>query len=225
MTRKSDQPNIQKKAVLFFDICSSSKILEDLVKTDNLKVWRDLLIQIKLFLSDNADQFHFTIYKFLGDGWVLLFEENIFGGKLIDFLKLLSNTYSDLYERKIKTLLEVKPKIVGLTFGIDMGPLIRIVMNEKEEFIGRPINIASRLQGAIKDNDTSPQYKALISGHFYSKIKKDFPPEIKVEHAERVLKNISDGQKFSCYKVSLFPKEAKSNPNSKAGRLLKKLDE
>jgi class 3 adenylate cyclase len=40
---------------------------------------------------------------------------------------------------------------MGLTFGMDHGDVIRLVMNGKPEYIGRALNIASRLQGKVKE--------------------------------------------------------------------------
>jgi len=60
---------------VFFDICSSTTILEDLLRTDNQVRWRNLLILLKKFLSAEAKTQPFLLYKFIGDGWILLFDE------------------------------------------------------------------------------------------------------------------------------------------------------
>ena len=51
MTQPSDK-NIVRHTVLSFDICSSTKIMEDLLITGNINLWRDFLINIKEFLID-----------------------------------------------------------------------------------------------------------------------------------------------------------------------------
>lgn len=225
MTRDEDSMKLERKVVVVFDICSSSKILEDLLRTENQKKWRNLLIKVKKFIVKQKDSLNFEIYKFLGDGWILLFDENINGGRLIEFLQKLSTFYTDEYAAKIKDTLETSPEIVGITIGIDRGTLIKIVMNSLTEYIGRPLNIAARLQGAIKDKDESPQNKLLISGHYYATIKKQFPKGIEGVITSRILRNISEEAKIKCYKVQLFPEIESSNSKkiSKAGALLERL--
>ena len=72
-TLVDEEPQSEDKLVVFFDMCSSSKILEDLHQTGNLKKYRDLLILIKEFLLDKQQSGICEIYKFIGDGWALLF--------------------------------------------------------------------------------------------------------------------------------------------------------
>ena len=69
MTDKSENIRVAKKIVVFFDICSSTSILEDLIRTENQKLWRDLLIEFKEYLVKQQSSVGFVIYKFLGDGW------------------------------------------------------------------------------------------------------------------------------------------------------------
>lgn len=73
MTRPDDSLTIEQKCVVVFDICSSTTILEDLLRSDSEKRWRDLLIDIKRFLVAQREVREFEIYKFMGDGWILLF--------------------------------------------------------------------------------------------------------------------------------------------------------
>ena len=79
MTRRSEDLSVEEKVVIFFDICSSSTILEDLLATDNMKIFRNVLISIKSFLKTRASQDEFVLYKFIGDGWVLLFPPDVSG--------------------------------------------------------------------------------------------------------------------------------------------------
>ena len=53
---------------------------------------------------------------------------------------------------KLEDQLSRVPKVMGLTFGMDHEDVIRLVMNGKPEYIGRALNIASRLQGKVKRN-------------------------------------------------------------------------
>jgi class 3 adenylate cyclase len=205
MTSDDEEMRIEYKIVISFDICSSSNIIEDLTLTNNLKAMRNLLIKMKEFLLEKSELLNFDVYKFTGDGWILLFPENIQGKDLMRFLIELSSFFKQKLTSQIIPLLERPPKITGLTFGIDGGKLIGIVMNLNQEYIGRPLNIACRLQSAIKDKDEHPEYKLLVSKHVFNKhLKrlKGYNPKSVV----RTLKNIRDGEKYQCVKIHIPPR-------------------
>lgn len=74
MTRRDATAEIEKKLVVAFDICSSTTIIEDLHKTEHTIKWRDFLIWIKEYLRIQSTELDFVVYKFTGDGWILLFD-------------------------------------------------------------------------------------------------------------------------------------------------------
>ncbi|KPQ43784.1 MAG: TPR repeat protein [Candidatus Methanoperedens nitroreducens] len=201
MTNDDEEMTIENKIVVSFDICSSSSIIEDLTLTNNLKALRNLLINMKEFMRKRP-ALDFEVYKFTGDGWILLFPENIQGNGLMSFLILLSSFFKEELTSSIIPLLESPPEIMGLTFGIDGGKLIKIVMNENKEYIGRPLNIACRLQSAIKDKDDHPENKILVSKHVfnrYLKSLKGYNPE----NVSRTLRNIRGGERYQCVMIPL----------------------
>ena len=202
MTEPVEDLAIENKIIVTFDICSSSDIMEDLTLTGNLRAMRNLLINIKRFLMNNATTVGFEIYKFTGDGWILLFPEDAKGKFILDFLKELSIEFKRLIGRVVG-LLETKPNILGITFGIEKGPLIRIKMVGRKEYIGRAINIACRLQNAIKDNDQHPEYKVLISSHAFKELLKGLDTYSPVR-VKRKLRNIRGGNEYRCIKLNLF---------------------
>jgi len=203
MSSEKDPPRIEQKIVVAFDICSSTAIIEDLHKTENTKKWRDFLIWIKDYLRTMERRMDFSIYKFTGDGWILLFDFDNPGNTLIDFLKNFCQQFKMRYKRKVENYLETPPVISGLTFGIDRGSLIRFVMNEQTEYVGRAINVACRLQGVIKDRDESPQYKALITRPLYQDIRHCLT-NLKLYQVKRKLRNISGEKEVYCIKASLL---------------------
>lgn len=206
MTLKTSEPKTTEKIVVVFDICSSTAILEDLMLNERLKRWRDLLIGIKDFLRTESADVGFEIYKFLGDGWILLFPVDVNGDALIQFLANLNKKFRNLY-RKVDAVLTTRVPTVGLTFGIDKGTLMFLIMNKKREYIGRPLNIAVRLQGSLKDNDDNPQYKGLISRTVYDEFNKDTKRRLvrthKVVKVKRKLRNIAHGDNYRCMKLRL----------------------
>ena len=87
MTREQDSPQIERKLVVTFDICSSTSIIEDLHKTENTIKWRDFLIWMKRYLEQKSEEYGFYIYKFTGDGWILLFDYDSLGEDIVGFIE------------------------------------------------------------------------------------------------------------------------------------------
>jgi len=193
----------EKHTVLSFDICSSTDILEDLHRTENIKKWSSFLVLIKDYLRKQAGELPFKMYNFTGDGWILLFEYDLNGKLLLNFLESFCKFFKNTFDNKIMPVLESPPEVIGVTFGMERGNLIKIIMNQRSEYIGRAINVACRLQTAIKDNDKHPEYKILMTKQLYNQIKKDIPKKSFVE-VKRNLRNIAGGNKFLCMKKTLL---------------------
>ena len=106
MTTPQDKVRTVKKIVVVFDICSSTALLEDLLRTENQRLWRDLLIRMKTFLMCEEIETPFIIYKFIGDGWILLFNERDISGEwLLEFLEELCREYDRLFKKEIAKVL------------------------------------------------------------------------------------------------------------------------
>jgi class 3 adenylate cyclase len=107
--------------------------------------------------------------------------------------------------RLVKPYLSSMVSEIGLTFGIDEGTLIRFTMMERTEYVGRALNVASRLQSAIKDKDNHPAYKCLISKPAFTGL--GLPrtewSKYKVTPVKRALRNIQGGGEFRCMKLCL----------------------
>lgn len=193
---------IVQKLVVAFDICSSTSIIEDLHKTENTTKWKDFLIWMKKYLNAYAKNLGFSVYKFSGDGWILLFDYGTSCNDLFKFLEDFCVQFKIRYKRKIGDFLETPPNQSGLTFGIDRGSLITFIMNQQEEYVGRSINVACRLQSAIKDKDDVPQYKALITKPLFQWLNKN---SRNIDHriVRRKLRNLAGGKDICCVKVKL----------------------
>lgn len=193
-----------ERIVVVFDICSSSNIIEDLTLTGNLEAYKTLLKTMDNFIRANASAQKYVCYKFLGDGWILLFQTTTSGGNILHYLGMLCKFYRRMFKHIVENHLEQIPDIVGITFGIEKGKLVYTVLNNKPEWFGRAINIACRLQGAIKDNDSSPQYKALMSNQVYNTYFRNIQRIDKYEplKAVRKLRNIRGSDNYNCYKIS-----------------------
>mgnify|MGYP001557867185 CR=1 FL=1 len=198
------KPKKVKKIVLYSDICCSTSILEVLLRSENTEKWVKLLASAKEYLRDEREIQEFEIYKFLGDGWILLFDEDMSGYELLLWLREFCKKYRSLFKKMIEPYLESNIDKIGMSFGADIGTLICIQMLGKEEYIGRALNVAGRLQTAIKDKDSNPQNKILMTKNLYSSIGTDEADEFPVSDVTRSLRNISDGKNFQCKKITLL---------------------
>ena len=206
MTTEKHEIIFVEKYVLFFDICSSTSIIEDLMRSERLRLWRNLLIQLKKYLQKESGKYGYEMYKFIGDGWILLFETDIEGKDLFLFLKNLCIEFNNIYRSNIKDVLSIPIDVVGISFGLDKGSLIKILMNSQDEYVGRAMNVAARLQAAIKDNDDDPQGKVLLSNPVYVDLKHGIRKSYKIFRVVRNLRNISGGEKYRAKKLCLFVK-------------------
>ncbi|MGA8871041.1 MAG: hypothetical protein WB460_07880 [Candidatus Acidiferrales bacterium] len=202
MTTTEQEPIVEKKQVVVFDICSSSNMLEDLILSQNEQAMRDLIISIKRHLKSESVNLGFEMYKFIGDGWILLFPPNVEGKVLIRFLRELCHKFERSLNKYVLKHLQSTPQVIGLTFGMDRGDLIRMRMMNTREYIGRPLNIASRLQGAIKEKDGNPAYKVLLSKSSFNALGID-ETKYKTKRVTRTLRNIQGGRKYACVKLIL----------------------
>jgi len=197
-----------KVIVVAFDMCSSTSIVEQLTLKGDLKRLQRLLTVVKRYLMEKQKALPFDVYKFVGDGWILLFPENTDGQKLLHFLKDLCIFFKKEERKEVLDHLDAPPKITGLTFGIEKGALGAMLMYSQREYVGRAINVACRLQSAIKDKGGSPAYKALVTNTVFNEY---FAPAagFAVFKVERTLRNIGNGAVFRCRKINLLkPRDA-----------------
>jgi hypothetical protein len=73
MTSPADEVSVETHLIVVFDMRSSSNMIEDLTLTGNIRRLRDLVILLKKWLRSRSETIGFTLYKFTGDGWMLLF--------------------------------------------------------------------------------------------------------------------------------------------------------
>ena len=167
-----------------------------------MKLWRDLLIALKSHFFESGRNSRFIPYKFLGDGWILLFDDDVTVEDLFTEFTELYGAFLIQFSLRVKKHLQRIPDRQGLTFGIDTGTLVTMEMDGEHEYVGRPINVASRLQAELKSIDKVPEGKALISAPFYGRhvgfFSKATTTAVKVS-----LRNIADGNQIRAYKHEL----------------------
>ncbi|MCP4049420.1 MAG: hypothetical protein GY730_01760 [bacterium] len=207
MTNPNDSLEVIPKIVLTTDICSSSQIMEDLLRTESISFWRDVLIELKNFLAKySANVGSLDLYKFTGDGWILLFSKGFDGVEIMTVIYEINEFFNSLFDSNISNKLDKPPKIKGLTFGMDSGPLIKFEMMEKFEYVGRAINLACRLQSAISEEDIHSGYRLIVSNPLYESVFSKEREKFKNLYPEgimRSLKNIIGGDDLKCYRFAI----------------------
>ncbi len=190
--------------VVAFDMCSSTTLLEELTLSGNLHRYDQLLTAVKEHLAAAQKRVLFDPYKFNGDGWILLFPTGTQGELVFECLQNLCTFYKSTLEKMVLRYLGARPSVTGLTLGIEWGPLRTITIYGQRDYIGRALNVACRLQAAIKDNDNSPAYKALVSNAAFNEYFLIARKRVKVWKVRRKLRNIRSGSRFECRKIEFL---------------------
>src|SRR5690349_20270162 len=195
------------RIVVVIDLCSSSQIMEDLLLGEKFDRYEAFLTCVKRWLMNwteahSPPKGRFELYKFTGDGWILLFPDTIGGEPLLRFMYSLCEMISAELSRHIIPSLSTMPAVLGATLGVEAGNLVRMTMNEREEYVGRALNIACRLQNAVKDQESHREcYKALISARFFNERLVKPSDKYKVEATTCSLRNVMGGSGFACRKI------------------------
>jgi len=197
MTESIDLLQKEQKYVLVFDICSSTKIVDQLIRERSQESWCNLLLDIDAFLKTEGEALGFEIYKFMGDAWILLFND-LSPKELFSFVDRLQDIYTVAYNENIRKILSTPIDKIGITFGLETGDLIHFRMSERSEYVGKPLIMAVRLQGAIKDKDPNPQGKLLMTKSVFNKVRRYIlkDKDHKVWKVSRKFRNIEGGDKY-----------------------------
>ena len=190
--------------VVTFDMCSSSTVLDQLTVSGRFHDYEALIGEIKRHLATAQDVALFDPYKFMGDGWILLFLPHANGSAVVNVLRGLCHFYAAAYAEYIHPNLDTHPSISGLTFGIEHGLIRRTTIFQQDEYVGRTLNVAARLQSAVKDvaadMKQSPASKGLVSDaafrRYFAAVDGIDPRPVEVS-----LRNIDDGSPFVCQMI------------------------
>ncbi len=211
---QSPIPFTGQAIVVVFDMCSSSNIVDDLHASGKLHCLKAFFTDLRRHLEkEQRRSVPFTSYKFVGDGWILLFPPNTDGERLLGFLEGLCLFFAVGFRRSLLPHLSRHPSEVGITIGIEAGEVTPIVMDAQQEYIGRAINVACRLQTALKEKGGDPAYSALVSNRVYREYFANTTPH-RVHKVTRNLRNIAGGAEFECRRIWLVrPFRASDDPS------------
>ena len=198
--KKIGFPATEEYYVIVFDLCSSSTVLEDLQEQGKLSVWKKFWEEVYAFLvKSSMSNDKYIIYKFVGDGFILLYNPN-YKDRLLTFCTRLSNFINRKIQEIIEKYMNVNPERTGITIGIDQGKLIKITINDNEEYTGKAINVASRLQSTLKKPENAN--KLLISKAVRNGVCEKYIPDI-YKNVERTLSNLFGDKAVNCFEIDL----------------------
>jgi class 3 adenylate cyclase len=204
--------------VVAFDICSSAAMLETLILSGHDEAFTDLLKGVHEWLESHHDEYAYSIYKFTGDGWILLFHdprEHLKGNRLLRFLVALSEEYRELRTQKVVPYLEGVMSDKGLTFGIAVGHRVRRIILDKTEYVGRALVLASRLQATVKVVQRSPDYIVLATVEASRFLRR--ASDVRFGQVRHRLRNILAGVPFRIRRLDLNEHMAKPRAKRAAG--------
>jgi len=208
--------------VMTCDICSSSDIIEDLTSTGSVSRFWEILSEIKHAIPALQEHVFFYPYKFMGDGWIFLFPGRETAGRAQQLWNLMhdfSTRFQKAFNEKLREGLNTQPKVVGINFGLDCGPIFHARFLGQDEYIGRPIGVASRLQGKLKELGGSPAYKALASPVAWADYLKLTKPPYRVTSHNVQLRNVNRDKPFqSCKRITIIPVHQQQPPEHSRSR-------
>jgi len=188
---------VEERSILVFDICSSTIIVEELIKTNQIKDYNILVYAFRQYLNYRANLFHFTVYKFLGDGFIIIFDEN----KLMDHILIFVCELTKFVEEVLKDFVYENIEIgsiprIGITMGLDHGVIVNFFVNGHIEYTGRPLNFACRLQSSLTEKEHVN--KLLLSLRVKKELKSSLFRQA-LKERERVFRNISRENRIRCF--------------------------
>ena len=159
----------------------------------SLDSYSTMVSDLQSFLDKVKGEYNFETYKFLGDGYILLFHNSVGPEKIYEFSEELVDIGGKILSIYIEKHIQNSdlPR-QGITIGVDSG----ILDKSKDEYIGRPINIACRLQGKLDSTDSVN--RIIISKRVFSKIE-DIAIRGLFKYKPKTLKNVNGGKPVPCY--------------------------
>lgn len=172
-----------------------------------MDIWRETLKLIEDKLKAEQTTLAYSIYKFLGDGWVLIIDPETDKAALLSFFAELCYTYCHYFKEEVEKHLSTKISPIGLTFGLDIGNIFSVDIGGNQEFMGPPLNIAARLQSCITNQnikgDNPANQLMMIRRNYIKHFKSVVLDQYAYKKAERTLKNIRNNDTFVCSRIWL----------------------
>jgi class 3 adenylate cyclase len=183
------------RIILIYDICSSTTIIENLKQNGKERLYSGLVEALIKITKKSFETSKYIIYKFLGDGFILIFEDDEKIDNILEGINYLVDQGSLEINSFIEKYIDVIVIKRGITVGLACGSIHLLQLQDinGDEYFGRAINLASRLQSS-NENENS----VLIQKEIYSRIEK---PAFKMlcKETSRTFRNINNGAETKCY--------------------------
>lgn len=195
-----------KKYVIAFDICSSTVMLEDLAVNNRVEAMSGLIDGLYAFLNGKVNQYPLDVYKFTGDGFLLMMDESVSMDEVLSFCIALTYISRELlvwFKDEYLSIDELPRE--GITVGIAYGDTFRVESPNNRsttEYVGRPLNLATRLQGKL--NKPEHTNKVLFEKVLYKRIENELFSR-SCRRTKRVLHNVSGDTPVGCYEFNPMP--------------------
>lgn len=194
--------------VLVTDICCSTIMIETLVSNGQENEYKDLIDSYQKEITKQASV-GIEIYKFLGDGFIILFKQETDANSIIEFIQNLTTNMNEIIKRFIHNFIDRDIESIGLSFGLSYGPIHRLeIPGFKTEYFGRPINLAARFQSSTTESNT-----ILLQNEVYRLLTNKNLKEKMIE-TKRQFKNINGSLRcyqFRCLKDDMRIKRKDKN--------------
>ena len=192
--------DVSEYYVIVFDVCSSSVMLEKLQEQNKLPVWKKFWEGVFSHITKiSSSGVRSIVYKFIGDGFILLYRPS-YGDDILAYCEKIKTYVNEKIDEIVAEYLDEAPARTGITIGIDRGKIIRMRLLGDTEYMGEAINVASRLQSALKLPEHSN--KLLVSEVVKDAIEAQIG-ERACKPVEAVLHNLYGNQSVTCYEIEL----------------------
>ncbi len=181
-------------------------MVEDLAVNGRMEALSGLVDGLYAFLNGKVKQYPLEVYKFTGDGFLLLMDGTASIEDVLRFCVALTYISRELlvwFKEDYLSIAELPRE--GITIGIAYGDVYHVMSPNNPgsaEYVGRPLNLSTRLQGSLKN----PKHanKVLLEKRLYQQIKKDLFSRA-CRRTSRVLHNISGDVPIVCYEFNPVP--------------------
>jgi class 3 adenylate cyclase len=208
----SQTSTVREVIVLVSDVCSSTSILLDLQASDSIHCWRDFIEEISNRVKPHLKKVAGENYKFLGDGFIDFLSTDTSCSSFVELIRGYLSSFYAAFDMHLKNTLTKKSLASGLTFGAEVGTISSVFFMGSPEWVGRPLNMACRLRGAIKlpppgQDQLGHSYlnQVLLSPKLAAKLgPAAIPDKVQIDMVKRKLGGFENSEELDLSKLSML---------------------
>jgi class 3 adenylate cyclase len=195
-----------KRYIVVYDICSSTQILDNLLANEIIDKYDILITDISKSFTSLFSKLNPIFYKFLGDGSIFFFKEETDVDSIINLLCDFIEESDFIINNFVKRYIDIDLKRVGITIGV---AFVNIYLAKiKNEYFGRAINMACRLQNSL--NKPEHVNKILVQKEVFKSINdKELRRWFNIRR--RTFSNLNADQLTQCYEMDPYNEDLERN--------------